>query len=271
MGPGGFVVRSFARSLGVLVAPRVFRAPEGPAAREARASLRSAPRLEARPCPPVPPAPFTPVVPGVLACGLARCLVARPGPAAAHGHRSQAPRFAARPCPPVPPAPSAPVGPGVLAYGLARRLEAWPGPAAAHGHRSQAPRFAARPCPPVPPAPSAPVVPGRCCLVRRVLLQTSSIRAAFCADFPALVTNVVNPTAFLRKIVVFGLRLTTFVTRVLTEGFKMRQFDDVCNASLPSAVSPCPVGDAVAADWGGSGGFAALGAGCRRVAGVSHL
>ena len=34
----------------LLVAPRVFRAPEGPAAREARASLRSAPRLEARPC-----------------------------------------------------------------------------------------------------------------------------------------------------------------------------------------------------------------------------
>ena len=130
---------------------------------------------------------------------------------------------------------------------------------------------APQPSLPVPPAPSAPVVPGRCCLVRRVLLQTSSIRAAFCADFPALVTNVVNPTAFLRKIVVFGLRLTTFVTRVLTEGFKMRQFDDVCNASLPSAVSPCPVGDAVAADWGGSGGFAALGAGCRRVAGVSHL
>ena len=130
---------------------------------------------------------------------------------------------------------------------------------------------APQPSLPVPPAPSAPVVPGRCCLVRRVLLQTSSIRAAFCADFPALVTNVVNPTAFLRKIVVFGLKLTTFVTRVLTEGFKMRQFDDVCNASLPSAVSPCPVGDAVAADWGGSGGFAALGAGCRRVAGVSHL
>ncbi len=36
----------------LLVAPRVFRAPEGPAAREARASLCSAPRLEARPCPP---------------------------------------------------------------------------------------------------------------------------------------------------------------------------------------------------------------------------
>ena len=72
----------------LLVAPRVFRAPEGPAAREARASLRSAPRLEARPCPPDPPAPSTPVGPGVLACGLARRLEARPGPAAAHGRCS---------------------------------------------------------------------------------------------------------------------------------------------------------------------------------------
>ena len=50
-----------ARVMVLLVAPRVFRAPEGPAAREARASLRSAPRLEAR-----------------------------PGPATAHGHRSLA-------------------------------------------------------------------------------------------------------------------------------------------------------------------------------------
>ena len=102
-----------------------------------------------------------------------------------------------------------------------------------------------------------------------MLLQTSSIRAAFCADFPALVTNVVNPTAFLRKIVVFGLRLTTFVTRVLKEGFKMLQFDDVCNASLPSAVSPCPVGDAVAADWGGDGAFVRHEAFQQRVVGVS--
>ena len=46
--------------------PRVFRAPEGPAAREARASLRSVPRLEARPGPPDPPAPSTPVGPVVL-------------------------------------------------------------------------------------------------------------------------------------------------------------------------------------------------------------
>ena len=138
---------------------------------------------------PDPPAPFTPVVPGVLACGLARCLVARPGPAAAHGYRSQAPRFAARPCPPVPPAPSAPVGPGVLAYGLARRLEAWPGPAAAHGHRSLAFRSLRRP--PHQWCPVAVVWFGACCYKRRQsellfvriflrLLQTSSIRRHFC-------------------------------------------------------------------------------------------
>ena len=37
------------------------------------------------------PAPSTPVGPGVLACGSARCLGIRPGPATAHGHRSQEP------------------------------------------------------------------------------------------------------------------------------------------------------------------------------------
>ncbi len=71
------------------VAPLVFRAPEGPAAREARASLRSAPRLEARPCPPVPPAPSTPVGPGVLTCGWVRRLVVRPGLDVAHGRCGQ--------------------------------------------------------------------------------------------------------------------------------------------------------------------------------------
>ena len=71
------------------VAPLVFRVLSGPAAREARASLRSAPRLEARPCPPDPPAPSTPVGPGVLTCGSARRLEARPGPAAAHRHRGR--------------------------------------------------------------------------------------------------------------------------------------------------------------------------------------
>ena len=53
----------------------------GPPARRSRCELRSARRLEARPCPPVPPAPSTPVGPGVLTCCLARRLVVRPGPA----------------------------------------------------------------------------------------------------------------------------------------------------------------------------------------------
>ena len=94
----------------------------GPPARRPRCELRSARRLEAR-----------------------------PGPAAAHGHRSQAllpptstaawprrRRPAPRPGPPVPPAPSTPVEPGVLMIGSARLLEARPGPAAAHRHRGLA-------------------------------------------------------------------------------------------------------------------------------------
>ena len=72
----------------------------GPPARRPRRELRSARRLEARPGP------------AGLAAASNRsgCLcVARPGPAAAHWHRSQALL-----CPPVPPAPSTPAGPGVL-------------------------------------------------------------------------------------------------------------------------------------------------------------
>ena len=64
----------------------------------------------------------------------ARRLEARPGPATAHGHRSQA---LSRP--PDPPAPSTPAAPGVLTCGSARRHDARPGPAAAHGHRGRAP------------------------------------------------------------------------------------------------------------------------------------
>ena len=119
-------------------------------------------------------------------------------------------------------------------------LEARPGPATAHRHRGQAPRFAARPCPPVPPASSTPVVPGRCCLVRRVLLQTSSIRGVFRVDFCVVVTNVVNPTAFSLKMLVFGLRLTTFVTGVLVRRFELRWFDDVCNVGCPLVAWPGP-------------------------------
>ncbi len=61
----------------------------------------------------------------------ARRLEARPGPATAHGHRSQAPHG--------PPAPFTPVGPGLLTCGLARRLVVRAGPDAARGHRSLSP------------------------------------------------------------------------------------------------------------------------------------
>ena len=44
------------------------------------------------------------------------------------------------------------------------------------------------------------------------MLQTSSIQGVFRVDFCPVVTNVVNPRAFSPKMVVFGLRLTTFVT-----------------------------------------------------------
>ena len=72
---------------------RPAREPSAP-----RASLGASSRSPARPrrrprapqpCPPVPPASSTPAMPGLLTCGWARRLEARPGPAAAHGHRSQ--------------------------------------------------------------------------------------------------------------------------------------------------------------------------------------
>ena len=112
-----------------LVAPRVFRAPEGPAAREARASLRSAPRLEARPCPPVPPAPSTPVGPG--------CAVGGGPPASRPRCEPSARRVASNPgqAPPPPTGtaadPSGALHTGVavsLECGWVRRLEARPGP-----------------------------------------------------------------------------------------------------------------------------------------------
>ena len=48
-----------------------------------------------------------------------------------------------------------------------------------------------------------------------------------------VVTNVVNPMAFSLKIVVFRIRLTTFVTEVLARRFKLLRFDDVCNVGCP--------------------------------------
>ena len=79
----------------------------GPPASRLRRELRSARRLEARPCPPVPPALSTPVGRGVLTCACAstRC-PARPR------HHPRAPQ----PGPAAPPAPSTPAAKGVLRH-----------------------------------------------------------------------------------------------------------------------------------------------------------
>ena len=77
-------------------------------------------------------------------------------------------------------------------------------------------------------------------MARRVLLQTSSIQGVFRVDFCPVVTNVVNPSAFLLKMLVFGLRLTTFVTEVLARRFESRWFDDVCNVGRPLVARPGP-------------------------------
>ena len=82
------------------VAPLVFRAPEGPAAREI-ATREPAARSGRSRSPPVPSGPSGSLHSSgawLLMCGLARRLEARPGPATAHGHRSQALRSLR--CPP---------------------------------------------------------------------------------------------------------------------------------------------------------------------------
>ena len=71
-----------------------------------------------------------------------------------------------------------------------------------------------------------------------VLLQTSSIQGVFRVDFCPVVTNVVNPSAFSVKMLVFGLRLTTFVTEVLARRCESCWFDDVCNVGRPLVARP---------------------------------
>ena len=122
-------------------------------------------------------------------------------------------------------------------FSSARWLEARPGPAAAHRHRGQATPLptgtAAKPRR-SPWASQGPRL-ARCDFwpISCVLLQTSSIGGVFRVAFCPVVTNVVNPTAFSLKIVVFGRRLTTFVTGVLTRCSKLLRFDDVCNGYCP--------------------------------------
>ena len=132
----------------LLVAPRVFRAPEGPAAREARRphfvrrraskparALRSLRR---------PSHQWGLVV----LCGSARCFGACPGPATAHGRRSSprvsqlAPALRSLRRPPHQWCPVAVVWFGALFWCLS-------GPRRRPWAPQLAPRFAARPCPPV--------------------------------------------------------------------------------------------------------------------------
>ena len=109
LGPGGFVMPTW-RVRGACCPDRSPAAawparPLGASARSPARPRRPRGGLQsvgvsvcclARPCcprapqpgPPVPPAPSTPVRPGVLACGLARRLVVRPGPTAAHQFRT---------------------------------------------------------------------------------------------------------------------------------------------------------------------------------------
>ena len=71
-----------------------------------------------------------------------------------------------------------------------------------------------------------------------VLLQKSSIQGVFRVDFCPVVTNVVNPRGFSLVMVVFGLRLTTFVIGVLARRLESRWFDDVCNVGCPLVARP---------------------------------
>ena len=215
--------------------PRVFRAPEGPAAREAR-QPRFARRRASKPA-------------------LALRSLRRPSHQWGRvaevwlGALSRAPASPRRrpPAPrQIPSVPSTPVGPGVLRSSLARYLVIRPGPATAHRHRNQA------------------LDPWRGCLCCShsgafgyALLQTSSIRGVFRVDFCVVVTNVVNPMAFSLKMVIFGLGLTTFVTGVLVRRFESCWFDDVCNVGRPLVARPGPAAAhgyrrlALSASWAG--------------------
>ncbi len=112
-----------------------------------------------------------------------------------------------------------------------------PGTTAAHGHRR--PRGAAV------GFSGPPMWSGLSCwdfgALGCVLLQTSSIGGVFRVDYWTVVTNVVNPTAFSLKTVVFRIRLTTFVTEVLARRFKLLRFDDVCNTAAHRSLSQAGV------------------------------
>ena len=127
----------------------------------------------------------------------------------------------------------------------ARRLVVRPGLATAHGPRSLAP-WSLR-------SSGALHTSGAWPLWCRPWASQGPSELRFLADLLLVVTNVVNPTAFSLKIVVFGRRLTTFVTRVLARGFTLLRFDDVCNVVCPPALRPgTPAPPVVCVFWIGS-------------------
>ena len=160
----------------------------------------------------------------------ARRLEARPGPATAHGHRSQALRSLRRP-------PHQWCRVAVNSPARTRRRPRTP-----------------QPYPPVPPVPSTPVVPGRCGAARG---YRRGLALRFLADLLRVVTNVVNPRRFSSGFRIrcykrrqsggffvensgFWAQIETFVTGPVEGRFKMRQFDDVCNVVRPPALRPGP-------------------------------
>ena len=231
----------------LLVAPRVFWAPEGSAAvcaggrrpaREPsalRASLGASSRSPARPRrrPPaprqIPPVPFTPVGPG--RGRVPQLCASKPGQASP---------------PPINFARNSPATCSNIEF-ISSELQRFWGVSKNDRDKLRAKcgwRWCRR-CPWV--SQSGPAAPSGChrglvCLVFGVLwcvlLQTSSIQGVFRVDFCPVVTNVVNSTAFSLIMVVFGLRLTTFVTGVLARRFELRWFDDVCNVGRPLAARP---------------------------------
>ena len=232
------------RSPALLAAPRVFRAPSDPAVGP---GCWLCPWAAARPR-------------AVRAASFARRVVSKPG---------QAPPpptgTAARPS-----GPSGALhtsGAWSLMHASVHRLEVRPGPAAAHRHRGRSLRrpshqwglvtdvarcVVSKPGRALPsPINFARNSPATCSniefatlelqcfgVVWCVLLQTSSIQGVFRVDFCPVVTNVVNPSAFSVKMLVFGLRLTTFVTEVLARRCESCWFDDVCNVGRPLVARP---------------------------------